>query len=102
VLEAYQTRLVELQIARGAQVVPAPVEYACGDNSKPFTAVFYNDIDPRSAVLTYGGDSQAIVFAQPSGSGSKYARDQVTFWEHQGEATVSWYGTELKCTVPGP
>lgn len=96
VLEQYQVRMVELQIQSGAVQVPPVVEFDCDDGSKPFTAVFYNQLDPRAAVLTYGED-QAIVIAQPSGSGSKYGAQGIEFWEHQGEAKVKWYGTELSC-----
>jgi len=96
VLEQYQVRMVELQIQSGSVQVPAAVEFDCGDDSKPFTAVFYNQLKPQAAVLTYG-DDQTIVIAQPSGSGSKYGREGVEFWEHQGEAKVKWYGAELTC-----
>lgn len=96
VLEQYQVRMVELQIQSGSVQVPAAVEFDCGDDSQPFTAVFYNQLTPQAAVLTYGGD-QTIVMAQPSASGSKYGRDGVEFWEHQGEAKVKWYGAELTC-----
>ncbi|TDF84586.1 MliC family protein [Pseudomonas sp. H9] len=98
VLEQYQVRNVELQIQSGAVQVPAAVEFDCNDDSKTFTAVFYNQLNPQAAVLTYG-DDQTIVIAQPSGSGSKYGAEGVEFWEHQGEAKVKWYGTELTCQV---
>ncbi len=96
VREAYQTRLVELQIEGGEVMVPTPVEFVCDDNRQPFTATFYNDIEPRAAVLTLGND-QAIAIAQPAASGSRYGREGVEFWEHQGEATVDFYGTRLSC-----
>ncbi|TQD46161.1 DUF1311 domain-containing protein [Lysobacter aestuarii] len=94
--EAYQTRLVELQIDSGEVMVPTPVEFTCDGNRQPFTATFYNDIEPRAAVLTLG-DDQAIAIAQPAASGSRYGREGVEFWEHQGEATVDFYGTRLSC-----
>lgn len=93
---SYQTRLVELQIQSGSVTAPTPVEYVCGDNSKPFTAAFYNDLEPKAAVLTYGED-QSIAVIQPSGSGAHYGNDGVDFREHQGEAKVSWYGTGMTC-----
>ncbi|MGH8439145.1 MAG: MliC family protein [Pseudomonas sp.] len=96
VLEQYQVRMVKLQIQSGAVWVPAAVEFDCNDDSKPFTAVFYNQLEPQAAVLTYGGD-QTIAIALPSGSGSKYGAQGVEFWEHQGEAKVKWYGAELTC-----
>ncbi|WP_191832743.1 MliC family protein [Pseudomonas fluorescens] len=94
--DQYQVRMVELQIQSGTVQVPAVVEFDCDDDSKPFTAVFYNELNPQAAVLTYGED-QAIAIAQPSGSGSKYGAQGVEFWEHQGEAKVKWYGAELTC-----
>lgn len=99
VIEEYKTRLVQLQLDSNKVSVPTPVEYSCGDNSKRFTAVFYNDLDPQAAVLTWG-DDQAIVFPARSGSGSKYTRAGVEFWEHQGEVTVDFYGTGFTCTTP--
>lgn len=98
---AYQTRMVEIQIKSGQLTVSAPVGYVCtGSEHKPFVVTFYNDTDPPSAVLTYG-DDQVIAFVAPSGSGAKYTAAGVEFWEHQGEATVDWFGIELKCASQG-
>ena len=96
VREAYQTRLVELQINGGDIQVPSPVEFVCDDASQPFTATFYNDIEPRAAVLSLGND-QAIAIAQPTASGIRYAREGIEFQEHQGEVTVDFYGSHLEC-----
>jgi uncharacterized protein len=98
----YRRRIVEVQIQSGALMAPKPVEYSCTggeDATKPFVASFYQDTDPPSAVLTYGSD-QTIAFLQPSGSGAKYTAPNMEFWEHQGEATVDWYGTKLTCKAP--
>lgn len=96
VLEAYRTRLVELAIGAPGLVVPKPVEYRCSDNRLPFTMVYYNDIDPAAAVMTWGND-QAIVFPQPAASGAKYGRVGIEYWEHQGEASVDFFGNKLSC-----
>jgi uncharacterized protein len=96
VREAYLTRLVELQLAGGKVVVPAAVEFRCDDDSKPFTVVYYNDLDPKAAVITWGND-QAIAFPKPSASGARYGREGLDFWEHQGVATVDFYGNKLRC-----
>jgi uncharacterized protein len=96
---AYRTRLVEIQIESGELVAPTPVAYACqGGEDKPFSATFYRETDPPSAVLTYGND-QVIAFLAPSGSGAKYAAANMEFWEHHGEAMVDWFGTRLTCTA---
>ncbi|MBD9434600.1 MliC family protein [Pseudoxanthomonas sp. PXM03] len=96
VLESYRTRLVELAIQAPGLVVPKAVEYRCDDNSKPFTMTFYNDLDPPAAVMTWGND-QAIVFPQPAASGAKYGRSGIEYWEHQGEASVDFFGNKLSC-----
>ena len=100
VLEAYLTQIVQLKLDSGEVMVPTPIEYACDDNSKRFAAVFYNDMDPKAAVLTWGND-QAIAFPRISASGSRYGRDGLDFWEHQGEVKVDFYGNKLTCKVPG-
>jgi uncharacterized protein len=96
VLESYLTRIAELKINSGDIVVPMAIEFACDDNSKPFTVVFYTDMQPEAAVITWGND-QAIAFPRPSASGSRYGRDGLDFWEHQGEAKVDFYGNKLTC-----
>lgn len=95
VREAYIVRIVDLRIQHQLVAIPSAVEYRCDDNSKPFTAAFYND-EPRAAVLTWGND-QAIVPAAMSASGARYAADGVEFWEHQGEASVDFFGNTLTC-----
>lgn len=98
VLEAYQTRLVELQASHRDAPVPPTVEYRCDDTSRPVSAVFYNDIDPPSMILTWG-DDQAILIQQPSGSGIRYARDGATYAEHQGVIDIDFYGSRLTCAA---
>ena len=94
----YRTRLVEIQIKGGQLMVPTPVSFACtGGEDKAFTAVYYKDTDPPSAVFTYGND-QIIAFVAPSASGAKYTAPSFEFWEHQGTAAVDFFGTKLTCT----
>jgi len=94
---SYRTRIVELQIKSGQLMVPTPVGYACtGGEDKPFLATFYQQTEPSSAVITYG-DDQVIAFSAASASGAKYTAANVEFWEHQGEASVNWFGTKLTC-----
>lgn len=94
---AYQGRIVELQISGGLLVAPDYIGFSCeGDAGKPFTAVYYNQTEPPSAVLTWG-DDQVIAFSQRTGSGTRYSGPNVDFREHQGAVTVDWYGTRLHC-----
>ena len=32
-----------------------------------------------------------------SASGARYEGANLVYWEHQGEAQVTWMGSELKC-----
>lgn len=97
ILDAYRTRLVELAIAAPGAAVPKTVEYRCSNNRESFTMTYYNDIDPQAAVMAFGND-RAIVFPQPAASGAKYGRIGVEYWEHQGEASVDFFGNKLSCT----
>ncbi|CAN5441677.1 MliC family protein [soil metagenome] len=99
VLDAYRTRLVELKIDDPDTVRPQTVTYRCPDPAKPLTARFYNQFDPPAAVLAWGADT-AVVFAEQTGSGARYGRDGVDYWEHQGEVTVDFHGDKFVCRTP--
>jgi uncharacterized protein len=96
----YKRRIAELQIQYGDMVVPSPVGFRCG--AVDLTAVFYNETDPPAVVLTQiglSGPDQVIAYQAISGSGARYLGPNVEFWEHQGEATVTWSDQQLTCKV---
>jgi uncharacterized protein len=93
----YQMRIVELQIVSGHVKGPKPVDFVCvGGEDRPLTLTFF-ETEPRSARVQYGGD-RVIAFIARSASGSRYTAANVDFWEHQGKATLTWYGATLSCT----
>ena len=95
----YRTRLVEVQIKGGLLMAPTPAGYRCkSEEGTPFTAAFYKDTDPPSVVLSFGQD-QVIAFVARSGSGARFTAANVDFWEHQGEASVDWFGRKLTCAL---
>lgn len=96
VLQAYQTRLVQLAIADPATAQPPVVAYRCPADAGPLTAQFYNQFDPPTAVLSWKG-AQQILFQQPSGSGARYGRQGSEYWEHQGEVMLDLGGTKFVC-----
>lgn len=100
VSEAYMTRTVQLQLDNGETIVPDAIAYDCDDKSKPFTVVYYTDLDPRSAVVTWG-DDQAIAFPMMAASGARYGREGMEIWEHQGELSVDFYGNRFTCRAAG-
>jgi uncharacterized protein len=97
-VEAYQTRVVELAITDPATVAPPVVTYNCPADSGPLTAQFYNELDPKTAVLNWKG-TRIILFIQPSGSGARYGRQGSEYWEHQGEVTLDLSGTKFVCST---
>jgi uncharacterized protein len=97
-VEAYQTRVVELAIADPATVAPTVVTYNCPADSGPLTAQFYNELDPKTAVLNWKG-TRIVLFIQPSGSGARYGRQGSEYWEHQGEVTLDLSGTKFVCST---
>lgn len=99
ILEAYQTRLVQLALTDPGTVKPPVITYQCPAGFGPLTAQFYNQFDPPTAVLDWKGN-QEILFIQPSGSGARYGRQGSEYWEHQGEVTLDFNGTEFVCRAP--
>jgi uncharacterized protein len=100
VSEAYMTRTAQLQIDNGETTVPEAAAYECDDNSKRFTVVYYNDLDPKTAVVTWG-DDQALAFPMMAASGARYGREGMEIWEHQGELSVDFYGNRFNCRAAG-
>ncbi|MNW23179.1 Membrane-bound lysozyme-inhibitor of c-type lysozyme [compost metagenome] len=45
------------------------------------------------------GDEVSLMYSQPAASGARYQGRNESFWEHQGEARVTWgYGApEMTC-----
>ena len=93
----YRMRIVELQIASGQLKVPKPVGYVCtGGEGQPLSVTFYNETEPKSAVITYGND-QVIAFAARAASGSRYTAKDVDFRENAGEASLTWSDVRVMC-----
>jgi uncharacterized protein len=96
---AYRRGIAQMRISGGELMAPTAIGYRCkGREGTPFFASFYGQTDPKSAVLTYG-DRQVVALVVPSRSGARYQAPGVDFWEHQGEATVTWGGESFTCTV---
>ena len=94
--DAYRQRLVELQAGYGLVKGTGPVTFDCGQDGS-LDATFFQT-EPASMLGTYKGQQSLLLIAQ-SGSGARYQGANESFWEHQGEARVTWgYGAkELTC-----
>jgi uncharacterized protein len=98
VQQAYVQRIAELQARY--RLVPGigPARFACdGNPANEVVATFFKTEPPT--LIAERGDSVSLMFLQPSGSGARYQGRNETFWEHQGEATITWgYGApEMRC-----
>jgi uncharacterized protein len=98
VAHAYQRRTAELQARYRLIPGQGPVIFQCEGNPADQVVVTFFETDPPTMLAERAGDL-SVMFLERSGSGAQYQGRNASFWEHQGEATVTWGpGTpELKC-----
>ena len=92
----YKLRIAELQARY--QLLPGngPLIYICDDNPIDLFIVTFYPTDPPT-LIAERVDSVSLMYLQPSGSGAKYQGHNETFWEHQGEAMITWgFGAKTK------
>jgi len=90
--QSYRNRIAELQARY--RLVPAngPFWYACDGDPRNEVVVTFFKTDPPT-LEAERGDQVALMYLEPSASGSKYRGRNESLWEHQGEATIVWgYG----------
>jgi len=95
---AYQRRIIALEIEQGKAGKAISAKYNCGAAVKNFSASFYNSTEPQSVMLVNGRD-HAVALIAMSGSGSRYTAPGIEYWEHQGEAAVTWRGAKMTCKI---
>ena len=66
------------------------------DGGKSEVIVTFHETEPPS-VLVERGDRTVLGTQVRAASGAKYEGANLMFWEHQGEAQVTWMNVELKC-----
>jgi uncharacterized protein len=98
VKNAYEHRIVELQAGYRLSSTNGPVSFICDGNPANEVVVTFFRTDPQTLIAGHG-DSVSLMYRQPSGSGSKYRGRNETFWEHQGQAMITWgHGApEMRC-----
>jgi uncharacterized protein len=102
----YQQRISDLQITSGSTEISQSGVYSCNPDKHDYiTAVFYNDTELPSVVLTRRSDDvdeQKLLFLARSGSGARYLGQNVEFWSKGSESIVTWGvtdTTEFKCKL---
>ncbi len=99
VAQSYQQRIVELQARYHLVESIGPVRWQCdGDPRNEVSTTFFKT-EPAS-LIAERGDETSLMMLAPSGSGSRYTGRNESFWEHQGEAAITWgYGArQMQCT----
>ena len=96
----YQRRIAELQAHYQLVESIGPIRFQCGDSpADELIVTFYESDSPT--LIAERGDSVSLMYQVPAASGSKYEGRNESFWEHQGEASVDFFGNKLSCK-PAP
>ncbi|MBC9071211.1 MliC family protein [Thauera sp. CAU 1555] len=98
VRDAYRLRIAALQASYRLVPEIGPVHYMCDGNPANEVVVTFFHTEPAT-LIAERGDSVSLMYAAPSASGARYLGRNESFWEHQGEARVTWgYGAqEMRC-----
>jgi len=98
VKERYLQRIADLQAQ--FRLVPSrgPFHLVCNKDPNNVLVAQYFETEPATARFTYDGRG-LTAFVQRSGSGARYGGPNVSYWEHQGEASVVWFGRSMKCAT---
>jgi len=97
VQDQYQLRIAELQARYRLVPGNGPFTFVCGSPGPEVIATFFKTNPPT--LIAEFGDSVSLMYQQPSASGARYQGRNETFWEHHGEARITWgYGEpEMVC-----
>lgn len=98
VKDAYLQRISELQARYQLIAGTGPIVFFCNANPADQVIVTFFQTD-LPTLIAERGDSVSLMYQQPSASGTRYQGRNETFWEHQGEATITWgfEAPELHC-----
>jgi len=98
VADAYRRRIAELQARYRLIPGRGPFAFACdGSRANEIVATFFSTDPPT--LIAERGDNVSVMYLEPSGSGARYRGRNESFWEHQGEARVTWgyCAPEMRC-----
>jgi uncharacterized protein len=96
--EEYKRRIAELQARYRLVSGTAPIVFVCNGNRSDEVVATFFQTDPPT-LIAERGDSVSLMYLQPAGSGARYQGRNESFWEHQGEALVTWGydAPEMRC-----
>lgn len=85
----YMLRIAELQARYQLTYNSGPILYSCDDNPAKELVITIYDTDPSTLVAEYG-DSQSLMYKEPSASGSVYQGRNETVWMKGKEVRIKW------------
>jgi len=94
----YTNRIADLQAQYKLVGSRGPFRFVCDNNRNSVLVAQYFATDPSTARFSHDGRT-VTAFVAPSGSGARYEGASVSYWEHQGEASVVWFGRKMKCAT---
>lgn len=94
----YINRIAELQARYRLVSGHGPISFACDGNPANEVTITFFQTDPPT-LIAERGDSVSLMYLQPSASGARYQGGDNSFWEHQGEAMITWgFGApQMRC-----
>lgn len=98
VKERYTRRIADLQAQFKLVASRGPFRFTCNDAQGGMLVAQYFETDPPSARFSFDGRTVTAFIAR-SGSGARYDGPSISYWEHEGEATVVWFGRSMKCAT---
>ena len=95
---AYETRIAELEARYRLVKALGPFRWRCNDAPHSEVITTFFETEPAT-LIAERGDETSLMFSQPAASGTRYAGRNETYWEHQGEATITWgyQAPEMTC-----
>jgi uncharacterized protein len=96
--ERYVHRIADLQAQFKMVGSRGPFRFECNNDPGAVLVAQFFETDPATARLAHDGRT-VTAFVARSGSGARYEGPTVSYWEHQGEASVVWFGRKLKCST---
>jgi len=94
--DLYVRRIADLQATFKLVKSRGPFRFACGKAPDDYMTAQYFETEPPTARLFHDGRTVTAYIAR-AGSGARYENANVSFWEHEGQASVVWYGRSLTC-----
>ena len=97
-MDRYTRRIADLQAQFKLVASRGPFRYECNKSTSDILTAQYFETDPPTARFFHDGRTVTAYLAR-AGSGARYENANISYWEHQGEASVVWYGRKMTCNA---